>query len=353
MFNLTDKGKLKLTEIEDEEFGDIKPKKIGMPRVERQLIQKHKSIEKDNKIYLDKEGLSREMTTWKPPYNFIDFEASTVALPFYSGQHPYEKVVFQFSHHIYHEDGRIEHANEFINVNPGEFPNFEFVRALKAALEQNTGSVFQFSPYENSTLNQVKQQLEASAEPDKEDLITFIKTLTTPPKSNDYKGEVWEAKRMMIDLCEVIKAYYYNPYTKGSNSIKAILPAIFKTSALIKEKYSQPIAEINMTSKNFPSHYKWLRIIDGKIEDPYELLDKPFKDWDTDFERKSDIEEINNGGAALTAYGLTQYTDMSTEERNTLREALLKYCELDTLAMVMVFEHLRESLLITEIDNIK
>ncbi|WP_304142292.1 DUF2779 domain-containing protein [Mesoflavibacter zeaxanthinifaciens] len=340
--NLTDEGKLKLTEIEDEEFGDIKPKDFGMPRVERQLIQKHKSIEKDNKIYLDKEGLSREMTTWKPPYNFIDFEASTVALPFYSGQHPYEKVVFQFSHHIYHEDGHIEHANEFVNVNPGEFPNFEFVRALKAALEQNTGSVFQFSPYENSTLNQVKQQLEASAEPDKADLITFIKTLTTPPKSNDYKGEVWEAKRMMIDLCEVIKAYYYNPYTKGSNSIKAILPAIFKTSVFIKEKYSQPIADINLTSKNFPKDYMWLRSSDGEIQDPYKSLDKPFKDWDTDFERKSDIEEINNGGAALTAYGLTQYTDMSTEERNTLREALLKYCELDTLAMVMVFEHLRE-----------
>ena len=282
------------------------------------------------------------MTTWKPPYNFIDFEASTVALPFYSGQHPYEKVVFQFSHHIYHEDGRIEHANEFINVNPGEFPNFEFVRALKAALEQNTGSVFQFSPYENSTLNQVKRQLEASKEPDKDILITFIKTLTTPPKSDDYKGEIWNAERKMIDLCEVIKAYYYNPHTKGSNSIKAILPAIFKTSVFIKEKYSQPIADINMTSKNFPSDYKWLRIKDGEIEDPYKSLDKPFKDWDTDFERKSDIEEINNGGAALTAYGLTQYTDMSTEERNTLSEALLKYCELDTLAMVMVFEHLRE-----------
>jgi hypothetical protein len=39
---------------------------------------------------------------------------------------------------------------------------------------------------------------------------------------------------------------------------------------------------------------------------------------------------------------LTQYTDMSNEERHTLREALLKYCELDTLAMVMIFEHLIE-----------
>ena len=339
---LTEEGRLKLTEIQDEEFGENKPKEVGLSRIERQLIQKHKSIENDNSLYVDQEGLRKEMASWTSPYNFIDFEASTVALPFYKGQHPYEKVVFQFSHHIYHEDGRIEHANEFINVNPGEFPNFKFVRALKAALELNKGSVFQFSPYENSTLNQVKRQLEASTEPDKESLINFIKTLTTPPKDKDYKGELWQPERGMIDLCEVIKAYYYNPHTKGSNSIKAILPAIFKTSEFIKEKYSQPIAEINLTSENFPSNHQWLRLKDGELEDPYKSLDKPFKDWDSDFERKSDIKEINNGGAALTAYGLTQYTDMSDKERNTLREALLKYCELDTLAMVMVFEHLKE-----------
>lgn len=339
---LTEEGRLKLTEIQDEEFGENKPKEVGLSRIERQLIQKHKSIESDNSLYVDEEGLRKEMASWTPPYNFIDFEASTVALPFYEGQHPYEKVVFQFSHHIYHEDGRIEHADEFINVNPGEFPNFEFIRALKTALEQNNGSVFQFSPYENSTLNQVKQQLEASTESDKESLINFIKTLTTPPKGGDYKGELWHPERGMIDLCEVIKAYYYNPHTKGSNSIKAILPAIFKTSEFIKDKYSQSIADINLTSENFPSDYTWLRIKDGEIEDPYKSLDKPFKDWDTDFERKSDIQEINNGGAALTAYGLTQYTDMSDLERGKLRKALLKYCELDTLAMVMVFEHLKE-----------
>ncbi len=337
---------LKLEDINDDQLqpkSESKQVLNGWSLYERQILQKQKALDPDNFTFeiLDQE-LKSEMTSWIPPYNFIDFEASTVALPFYEGQHPYEKVVFQFSHHIYHEDGRIEHANEFINVNPGEFPNFKFVRALKAALELNNGSVFQFSPYENSTLNQVKRQLEASTEPDKESLINFIKTLTTPTKDKYYEGELWQPERGMIDLCEVIKAYYYNPHTKGSNSIKAILPAIFKTSEFIKEKYSQPIADINMTSKNFPDHYEWLRIKDGEIEDPYKSLDKPFKDWDSDFERKSDIDEINNGGAALTAYGLTQYTDMSDLERGKLREALLKYCELDTLAMVMVFEHLKE-----------
>jgi len=34
-----------------------------------------------------------------------------------------------------------------------------------------------------------------------------------------------------------------------------------------------------------------------------------------------------------------QFTEMSDMERNALREALLQYCELDTLAMVMIWEH--------------
>jgi hypothetical protein len=35
-----------------------------------------------------------------------------------------------------------------------------------------------------------------------------------------------------------------------------------------------------------------------------------------------------------------QYSDISEKEKNSLRKALLNYCELDTLAMVMLFEHL-------------
>ncbi len=341
--NLTENNKLKLIDIEDAEFGDVKKIPGVITRVERQLIQKHKSLEEDVKPYLLKESLKAEIDTWNFPLNFIDFEASTVALPFCAGQKPYEKVVFQFSRHIYHEDGSIEHANEYINVEAGVFPNFEFVRALQKALNQNEGTVFQYSPYENSTLNQIKVQLEASNEADKETLITFIKTLTTPPKDKDYKGEKWNPLRGMIDLCEVIKAYYYNPHTKGSNSIKQMLPAIFKTSNLIRQQYSKPIGEINFSSKNFGPQHVWLTFDEqGEVIDPYKILGKPFEEWNEDFDRMTDIDEINNGGAALTAYGLTQYTNMSDEERNKLKASLLKYCELDTIAMVMIYEHLKE-----------
>ena len=49
-------------------------------------------------------------------------------------------------------------------------------------------------------------------------------------------------------------------------------------------------------------------------------------------------DELKNGGAALMAYARMQFEIMSDYEREELHTALLKYCELDTLAMVMIVE---------------
>ena len=44
----------------------------------------------------------------------------------------------------------------------------------------------------------------------------------------------------------------------------------------------------------------------------------------------------------LTAYGKLQFEEVSEEERVAIRDGLLRYCELDTLAMVMIYECFRE-----------
>ena len=51
---------------------------------------------------------------------------------------------------------------------------------------------------------------------------------------------------------------------------------------------------------------------------------------------------INQGGLAMTAYNYTQFNDLSAFERNSIEQALLRYCELDTLAMVMLMQGLME-----------
>jgi hypothetical protein len=345
-----EQGKILLKDISDEEFAPKKPSKKsypGMTPLERQIIQKEKSITKNNEIIFLKEELIEEMNTWKFPLNFIDFETSMVALPYYKGQKPYEQVAFQFSHHIFHEDGTIEHANEYINLKPGVFPNFEFVYNLKTSLEKNTGSIFMFSNHENTVLNQIQEQLIYSNFQtniyNKAELIEFIENITILRDKQNKDKIVRKGERVMIDLCQTVKDYYYNPYTKGSNSIKDVLPSIFKTSKFIIDKYSKPLGSIKITSKHFDDNKIWILMDENqKVIDPYKSLPKPHKDYNNSYQLIGEIDEINNGGAALTAYGKTQYTDMDEMERNDIKEALLRYCELDTLAMVMIYEHFKE-----------
>jgi hypothetical protein len=52
--------------------------------------------------------------------------------------------------------------------------------------------------------------------------------------------------------------------------------------------------------------------------------------------------KIDQGGLAMSAYNLTRYTDLDEEARNLLRDSLLRYCELDTLAMCMLAQGLME-----------
>ncbi|MDG4950715.1 DUF2779 domain-containing protein [Weeksellaceae bacterium KMM 9724] len=310
---------------------------------ERQWIQITKSREEDESIWVDKEGLQQEMDSWTYPLHFIDFETSTVALPFNKGRRPYEQIAFQFSHHIYYEDASIEHASEYINNRAGEFPNFDFLRHLKLALEKQPGTIFRFAAHENTILNAIYEQLNNSDEVDKEELIEFIQHIS---KSTGKSAVQWEGERNMVDLCLMVKHFYYNPYTNGSNSIKKVLPAVLHSSEFLKQKYSQPISQIQLSSKNFDADHVWLKLEADHVVNPYDLLPEVFEGW-TDEELGevlSEVYDVADGGAALTAYAKLQYTDMSEAEREQLTKALLKYCELDTLAMIMIFEHFKEIL---------
>jgi len=295
-------------------------------------------------VYLNRENLKAEMDGWVYPLHMIDFETSAVALPFYKGMRPYESVAFQFSHHIINknDDGSysIEHKGQFINVEKGHFPNFDFLRALKKELAQDCGSIFRYSHHENTILNHIADQLKLSDEPDKEELTQFIDMITHRTSSNA------GGPRDMIDLCEVVKRNYYHPLMRGSNSIKYVLPAVLNSSDFIKEKYSKAIYGREIPSLNIPSDspVAWITIdSDGKtVLNPYKLL-PPLSDYlnmdEATAEAIGDAAEsqIANGGAALTAYSELQFSDNVMSD--ALSKALLRYCELDTMAMVFLWEY--------------
>ena len=215
------------------------------------------------------------------------------------------------------------------------------------ALIHDEGTIFKYSTHENTILNAIRDQLKSSNYPFKNELVSFIESISHP---KDKHPDPWEVPtrlsgngtRDMVDLCAVIKKYYYNPHTKGSNSIKQVLPAVLKSSKFIQSKYSKSIEKIRITSKNFSPDHIWLQYHNDEIINPYDLLPPLYENMTQEQinDTLSELENINDGGAALTAYGKIQYTDMTKQEREEISKSLKRYCELDTLAMVMIYEHL-------------
>ncbi|MCB0326587.1 MAG: DUF2779 domain-containing protein, partial [Bdellovibrionales bacterium] len=339
----SDKVKLK-----DVSMDDIITKEENSPYLtskQRQWLQIEKIQNQDKTPFFDKAGMKSEYDSWQYPLHFIDFETSQVAIPFNKGRRPYEGIAFQFSHHIVHKDGRIEHVGDYIDTKQGHFPNYDFVRALRKELMGCNGTIFRYAAHENSYLNMIYEQICFDPNPiqDKDVLCDFIKAISKSKKESEEK---WEGHRNMVDMFELVKRYYYDPAMGGSNSIKVVLPAILNSSKYLQEKYSKPIygSDEGIPSRNFKD-WTWIKKEGSTIVDPYKLLPPMFENLpDEKLDLLTHGSDLNSGGAAMSAYARIQFSEISDYEKDQLTQALLKYCELDTLAMVMIFEGWREML---------
>lgn len=104
----------------------------------------------------------------------------------------------------------------------------------------------------------------------------------------DLSEHLLNIERNIKDLLVPFQSgYYYNKAMGGSFSIKSVLPAIFPND--------------------------------------------PALDY-------HNLEQIHNGGEAMSIF--PKIKDMPKEEQETTRKNLLKYCELDTYAMVKIWEEL-------------
>jgi hypothetical protein len=308
-------------------------------RVDRQETQLNKSKAGDKVPLIVTTALRKAFDNLVYPLHFIDFETTTVAIPFNKGRRPYEQIAFQFSHHLVQADGTVSHEGEWISMERGKFPNFDFVRQLKAQLETDNGSIFRYAAHENTVLVAIYRQLLATAEVDRDELCAWIQTITK--SSDDKKKVLWEGERNMVDLRDWVLKYYFAPETNGSNSIKDILPAVLNNSDWLKDKYRQPIYGKSIRSLNF-SDKQWVVLDEnGQVINPYKQLEPVFNGVDEEFLDQMLAEEdaeVRDGGAAMIAYAQMQFTQMTDAERELMKKSLLRYCELDTLAMVMIWE---------------
>ena len=149
----------------------------------------------------------------------------------------------------------------------------------------------------------------------------------------------------MVDLYDLILSLYYSPYSNGSNSIKNILPSVIHDSSFLKSKYGMPIYGSELIpSKNFVNH----SLLSRSNLDPYKCLPPIFENIDdyTEIISQSNLnfERIDDGGTAMIAYQFLQFSDLDIDLKTSIKKSLLKYCELDTMAMVMIFEHFLEKI---------
>ena len=121
------------------------------------------------------------------------------------------------------------------------------------------------------------------------------------------------------------------------------MPAVFKISKELRDIYSKPVygSPNGIPSINFNSNdgFTWIR--DNGNHDPYYQLKELAKDMlpvDIDDIEENDASIIAEGGAAAMAYSRLQFEDLDISERERIKKSLLRYCELDTLAMVMTLQ---------------
>jgi len=331
--------RLALVDIDESDL-EVKetPGTISTPH--RHSLQIEEAKGTGDEKHLERGTLRRAFGDWQFPLHFIDFETARPALPFFAGHRPHELLLFQFSHHVLERDGRLRHASECLIADPGMAPSMAVVRALRGALSGEPGTVVHWWDHEKTVLSEIKKQILASGEDDREELAAFIDTLIGGGS----------APGRLADLGRLVLRTAFFQGTDGRSSIKKVLPAVLARSDWLKQRYGRPVyGTAEMPSLNFPPGWTWLREQKGKVHDPYKLLDPILLDdqvrraveqgEDEDTGRENFIA---NGGAAMVAYAELQRPDLTDSERQRLKAQLKRYCELDTLAMVMVYQAIEQ-----------
>ncbi|MDZ7715303.1 MAG: DUF2779 domain-containing protein [Balneolaceae bacterium] len=281
----------------------------------RQSLQIMKAKDKEIPREMIRPELFEELERWEYPIHFLDFEAGNYAVPLRSDRKPYHLVVFQYSCHTLYEDGRWEH-HQWIDPMDGDYPNFELVRNLKSIPGILEGTIVQYSQFERYALKVIRKELMNEEQDDGQDLLEWIENIIGRHDSTQQHGPY------LADLSRLVKNYYYNHHMQNSLSIKDVLRSVMAQSEELKKIYSKPYE-----SQNFEQKIWWQKNGSGDVINPYDLLPR---DEETN---------VRRGTEAMVAYAKSLSGQLTDQEKARLQDTLLRYCELDTLAMVMIYQH--------------
>lgn len=266
VFNLFNLGSKNQVELYDQGIVRIEeiPDSYKMTPIQKQKVDNWKS----KRSYIDRDAIAEFLSTLAYPIYYLDFETFQQVVPQWYGISPYQQIPFQYSLHIEHADGALEHR-EFLAPS-GSDPRYALAQQLINDIPDNVTVLAYNMSFEKGVIEKL--------------------ALSFPDLSESLKNIIPNIRDLMVPFQ---KGHYVTPSMNGSYSIKYVLPALVPEMA---QAYKQ---------------------LDG----------------------------VQNGGEAMNAYA--KLTTMEAAEQKRIHRALLEYCKLDTLAMVMVLKKLRETVAIS------
>lgn len=173
--------------------GDAKPSK---PRKLNQVL-----VHKSQKPLIDLKSLKEELDALTFPLYFLDYETYPTAIPPYSGYHPYQQIVFQYSLHVL-QDKNSEPTHFECLILDGE-PSERIAESLCEHIGNKGTVISWYKTFENSR---------------NKELAGFL------PNHKDFFLDV---VARTYDLMDVVEGQHYvHPGFQGRSSIKKVLPVL-------------------------------------------------------------------------------------------------------------------------------
>jgi hypothetical protein len=253
------------------------------------------------------------------PLFFLDYEGTRCALPSAAGCRPYGQVAFQWSCHVIDNPGASPRHVEWLDTE-NDNPNLGFLESLRKLLGEQ-GTIYHWADYEVVVTRELADEIRADES--KADLVSWIdRNWGRGRGKNEVKSE------RCLDLLEISRGHFYDPAMMGSHSLKKVLPVVWKNPAIQKlfpkyavDQHGQP------------------------VKSPYDALPaltlQDSKDNALDLSKLGDLDVVKNGPGAMLAYEHVRYGLAASDQaaRKSIRRQLMRYCELDTAAMVMIWKH--------------
>ena len=199
IFNIFNLGSKKQIELYSEGIKNIEdvPDDFAMTANQKSAVENYKSKE----TYINKEKIKEFVYTLTYPIYHLDFETFQQAIPEWKGISPYQQIPFQYSLHIEHEDGTLEHK-EYLALD-GIDPREQIARRLIEDIPNDVTVLAYNMSFEKGVIKKLAELYP--------DLSTHLLSINE------------NMKDLMIPFQ---KKYYVTPSMNGSYSIKYVLPAL-------------------------------------------------------------------------------------------------------------------------------